>query len=390
MNTDSSFLGYRRADNRIGVRNYTAVISTVLCSNSVTRKIADGTGAHAFTHEGGCGQLGFDRDHVTRVLRGIITHPNIGAVLVIGLGCEQIDAASLVSLDAGKPVQYVTIHECGGNIKTVKTGISLVTKMMEETSHLQRERGNISELVLATQCGSTDTGSGLVSNPVLGIAADQLIAKSGTVILGETGSLYGAAGLLAKRAVSKSIGNQLLEITDVLERYYQRLGKSITEANPTPGNIAGGITTLVEKSLGGIRKGGTTAIQGILSPAEQICGKGLWIMNTSKGIGVCSSTDMLASGAQILAFTTGKGNPIGSPLAPVIKITATRSTADNLSDIIDFDASPVMYGIESLETCGTRLFKKIIEVANGAPVQAEKTGHNVFAIGSIIPGYACA
>jgi altronate dehydratase large subunit len=164
------------------------------------------------------------------------------------------------------------------------------------------------------------------------------------------------------------------------------LGKSITEANPTPGNIAGGITTLVEKSLGGIRKGGTTAIQGILEPAEQLQGKGLWIMNTSKGIGVCSSTDMLASGAQILAFTTGKGNPIGSPLAPVIKITATRNTVDTLSDIIDFDASPVLLGMESLETCGTRLFAKIMEVANGAPVQAENTKHTVFAIGSIIPG----
>jgi altronate dehydratase large subunit len=386
MTDDLSFLGYRRADNQTGVRNYTAVISTVLCSNAVTRKIAEATGAHAFTHEGGCGQLGFDKDHTFRVLRGIITHPNIGAALVIGLGCEQIDAESLASLDAHKPVDFLKIHENGGNIKTVKTGISVVSTMMKEASQLQRERVNVSELILATQCGSTDTGSGLVSNPVLGIAADQLIAKGGAVILGETGSLYGAAGLLAKRAVSKSIGDQLLEITDVLERYYHRLGKSITEANPTPGNIAGGITTLVEKSLGGIRKGGTTAIQGILEPAEQLQGKGLWIMNTSKGIGVCSSTDMLASGAQILAFTTGKGNPIGSPLAPVIKITATRNTVDTLSDIIDFDASPVLHGMESLETCGTRLFAKIIEVANGAPVQAENTKHTVFAIGSIIPG----
>jgi altronate dehydratase large subunit len=385
MNDDNLFLGYRRADNRIGVRNYTAVISTVLCSNSVTRKIADATGAHAFTHDGGCGQLGFDRDHTIRVLRGIITHPNIGAALVIGLGCEQIDAESLASSDVGKPVQYLKIHETGGNIQTVKTGISKVSEMMEENSQIQRESGNLDELILATQCGSTDTGSGLVSNPVLGIAADQLIARGGAVILGETGSLYGAAGLLAKRAVSKTVGNQLLEITNVLERYYQRLGKSITEANPTPGNIAGGITTLVEKSLGGIRKGGTTTIQGILESAEQIQGKGLWIMNTSKGIGVCSSTDMLASGAQILAFTTGKGNPIGSPLAPVIKITATRETVETLTDIIDFDASPVLYGVESLEACGTRLFEEIIDVANGKRVQAEKTGHTAFAIGNIIP-----
>jgi len=386
MNNESSFLGYQRADNRIGVRNYTAVISTVLCANTVTRKIADATGAHAFNHEGGCGQLEFDRDHTSRVLRGVITHPNIGAALIIGLGCEQIDAEALASTTAGKRIEFLKIHETGGNKQTVKRGISLVSTMMKETSQLQRERVNISELILATQCGSTDTGSGLVSNPVLGIAADQLIAKGGAVILGETGSLYGAAGLLAKRAVTKSVGNKLLEITDVLERYYQRLGKSITEANPTPGNIAGGITTLVEKSLGGIRKKGTTTIQGILEPAERIQGKGLWIMNTSTGIGVCSSTDMLASGAQILAFTTGKGNPIGSPLAPVIKITATRNTVDTLPDIIDFDASPVLHGVESLEACGARLFEKILDVANGTSVQAEKTGHTVFAIGSIIPG----
>lgn len=376
------FMGYKRADGRVGVRNYPAVVSTVYCSSSVSSKIAETTGAHLFNHSGGCGQLEPELDHTRRVLEGVVTHPNIGGVLVVGVGCEQIDAETLASVAVGKPSRFINIQELGNN-ESVKQGVALVKEIMEHID-LTRSEADVSELIIATQCGSSDTGSGLASNPTVGVLSDRIVAEGGAVILGETGSLYGAAGLMARRAATPEIGKKIIEITDKIEKYSKRMGKSFKEANPTPGNIKSGLTTLVEKSLGGVRKGGTTTIQGVLDPGEMITGKGLWVMDTSRGLGACGSADMLASGAQILVYTTGKGNPVGAYLGPVIKVTATRNTAENLVDIIDFDGSPVLMGEESIEECAERLFEKTVRVANGEKVMAEIHGHNVFAIGEII------
>jgi altronate dehydratase large subunit len=255
--------------------------------------------------------------------------------------------------------------------------------MMDDVSKAEREPTGINELILGTMCGSSDTGSGLASNPALGATADLLVEAGATVLLGETNGLYGAAGALKQRAVSREVGQRIIEITDVIERHYNRMGKSIKEANPTPGNIQGGLTTLVEKSLGGVRKGGTAPIQGVLKPGEQVAGKGLWIMNTSMGIGACATSDMLVGGAQIMAYTTGRGNPLGSPLAPVIKITSTEETVRNLSEHIDFDACSVLRGEENLEECGRRLLDEVVAVADSKLTKAEQLGHTVFAIGKI-------
>jgi altronate dehydratase large subunit len=378
-----TFMGYRRADGRIGVRNYTAIVSTVFCSSSVAQKIADATGAKVFIHDGGCGQLGPVREHTERILNGIVTHPNIGAVLTVGVGCEQIDAETLAAKAEGRPSAFLDIQKKGGNKASVAEGIKLVKKLQSEAAKAERTKADIKELIVATQCGSSDTGSGIASNPTVGAMADQLIGDGGTVILGETGSLYGAAGLMARRAKTPEIGQEIIDMTDRLENYYSRMGHSFRKANPTPGNIEAGLTTLVEKSLGGVRKGGTTTIQGVLKPGEKITGKGLWIMDTSLGLGACASADMLASGAQILVYTTGKGNPVGSPLGPVIKVTATKRSVETLKDIIDFDGSPVLMGEETVEHCGERLYEKIIDVANGEQVKAEIHDHNIFAIGKI-------
>jgi altronate dehydratase large subunit len=377
------FMGYRRQDGRVGVRNCVAIVPTVFCSSTVAKKIANVTGAMEFTHDGGCGQLGPDKEHTERILRGVVTHPNVGGVLVVGLGCEQIDAGELAGAEVGKTTHQISIHELGGNAAAVETGVEIVRAVQAELEGAQRVPAGVEELVLATQCGSSDTGSGLASNPVVGVLADMLVEAGGTVLLGETGSLYGAAGAMAKRAISPDVGQRIIEITDVRERYYARMGKSLKDANPTPGNIAGGLTTLVEKSLGGVRKGGTTPIQGVLEPGEQVRGKGLWVMDTSLGLGACGTADMLAGGAQIMAYTTGRGNPVGSPLGPVIKITATRNTIETLPDIIDFDASPVLYGEETVEECGERLFEEFVTVANGKLTQAEKSGHTLFSIGKM-------
>lgn len=375
------FKGYRREDGRVGVRNYIGVVSTVFCGSSVARKIAEATGAHVFIHDGGCGQIGPEKSHTKRVIDGIITHPNIGAVLVVGVGCEQIDAEALS--EKGKNTAFLNIQQEGGNQKSVDLGIRTVETLQKEAAKASRETVDVSELIVSTQCGSSDTGSGIASNPAVGAMADRLIADGGAVILGETGSLYGAAGIIARRGASPQVGGRIIEMTDRLEAYYKRMGHSLREANPTPGNIKAGLTTLVEKSLGGIRKGGTTTIMGVLSPGERISGKGLWIMDTSLGLGACATADMLASGSQIMVYTTGKGNPVGSPLGPVLKVTSTRSSVDNLPDIIDFDASPVLLGEENIYDCGGRLYEEVLRVASGKPVKAELNNHNVFAIGRI-------
>ena len=379
----TTFKGYRRADGRAGVRNYIAVVPTVLCSVYIARSIAEATKTNAFPHEGGCGQVGSEKEHTQHVLKGVVSHPNIGAVLTVGLSCEQIDAAKLAKAAGDKPTRSIRIHDAGGNGKTVKAGIEFVKEMKKEIAGAERTSIGVEELTIATQCGSSDTGSGIASNPAVGAMADRHIEHGGAIILGETGGLYGAAGLMAKRAATKQIGDEMIAMTDRLEVYYKRIGHSLREGNPTPGNIAGGLTTLVEKSLGGVRKGGTTRIQGVLGPGEKTTGKGLWVMNTSHGIGSCAAADMLASGAQMLAYTTGGGNPIGNPLAPVVKITATRRTIERLDDIIDFDASPVLRGEETVKECGDRLLDEMISVANGRKVQAEKTRHTAFAIGDV-------
>ncbi len=376
------FKGYQREDGRVGVRNYVGVVSTVFCGSSVARKIAEATGTRVFIHDGGCGQIGPEKSHTERVIEGIVTHPNIGGVLVVGVGCEQIDAEALSK--KGKNTAFLNIQHEGGNQKSVDLGIRLVEKLQEEAAEVSREPIDVSKLIVSTQCGSSDTGSGIASNPTVGAMADRLIADGGTVILGETGSLYGAAGIIARRAVSPQVGNRIIEITDRLEAYYKRMGHSLREANPTPGNIKAGLTTLVEKSLGGVRKGGTTTIMGVLSPGERISGKGLWLMDTSLGLGACATADMLASGSQLMVYTTGKGNPVGSPLGPVIKVTSTRSSVDNLPDIIDFDASPFLMGEETIDNCGGRLYEEVLRVASGKPVKAELKNHNIFAIGRIV------
>ena len=379
------FLGYRRNDGRVGVRNHVAVVSTVFCSSTVARKIAETDGLVAITHEHGCLELGPDKEHTERALKGIVAHPNVGAVLVIGLGCEQILAESLIEAAAGKPARYLKIRESGGTEAAVRRGIDMAGELQEEAGRARREPAGVGELVLATQCGSSDTGSGVASNPVVGALADTLVQAGGTVLLGETGSLYGAAGVMAQRAVSPEVGQRILQITDTMEGYYARMGKSLKEANPTPGNIAGGLTTLVEKSLGGVRKGGTTHIQGVLQPAEPVSveAKGLWIMDTSVGLGTHITTDMVAGGAQVMVYTTGDGNPIGSAIAPVLKVTATPETIRLMGDNMDFDASPVLLGQETVEQCGKRLFTKLLAVANGELTKAEQLDHALFAIGPI-------
>lgn len=379
------FLGFARDMGNAGVRNHVVIVSTVFCSSTVTRKIGQATGAITVIPDGGCLELGPALEHTERVLRGVVMHPNVGAVLVIGLGCEQLSAEDLASAAQGKPSEYLNIQTIGGTSAAIERGIRLARKMIDHLAQIERRPCSEDNLVLATQCGGSDTGSGLAANPVVGYVADRLIEAGGAVLLGEPGNLYGAIGSIIPRALTPKIGRQIIAMTDYIEAYYKRLGREFRQANPTPGNIAGGLTTLVEKSLGGFCKGGTSPIQGVLKAGEQMRGKGLWIMDTSLGVDTFATTDMVAGGAQLVAFTTGRGNPVGSALAPVIKITAAQETVSTMGENIDFDASSILRAEETIMEGGERLFRLMLEIACGRLTTAEMLGHFEFSIGNLDP-----
>jgi len=373
---ENYFMGYCREDGKVGIRNKVAIVSTVQCSAIVAEKIADLVGGVSITHQQGCMQLGKDLEQTERTLLGIAMNPNVGAVLVVGLGCEKIHAAVLAKKIKGKPVAYIDIQDEGGSLGAISTGASKARKMTIEISKQQRTKVPISKLVLAVKCGGSDPYSGLAVNPALGIVSDLLIEKGGSVIMG-TESLYGSEYLLAKRAVSREIGDKIIDSFLRLEADSLALGYSFSKCNPTPGNIAGGITTMAEKSLGAMRKGGKTPIVGMLEFGETIKEDkpGLWIMDT-RGGDIANDTGYASGGAQVIVFTTGRMTPVGDPIAPVIKATATKKLAETMSDNIDISVHEIIEGKETITEAGERLFDEVINVANGKVTTAEVLGHN--------------
>lgn len=373
---ENNFMGYCREDGKVGVRNKVAIVSTVQCSAIVAEKIADLVGGASITHQQGCMQLGKDLEQTERALLGIAINPNVGAVLVVGLGCEKIHAAVLAKKIKGKPADFIDIQQEGGSLGAIRKGASIAQKMTIEISKQQRTKVPISKLVLAVKCGGSDPNSGLAVNPALGIASDLLIERGGSVIMG-TESLYGSEYLLAKRAVSREIGDKIIESFIRLENDALALGYSFSKCNPTPGNIVGGITTMAEKSLGAMLKGGKTPIVGMLEFGEVINKNkpGLWLMDV-RGGDIANDTGYVSGGAQVIVFTTGLLTPVGDPIVPVIKATATKKLAETMSDNIDISVHEIIEGQETVAEAGKRLFKEVIEVANGKVTASEVLGHN--------------
>jgi altronate dehydratase large subunit len=382
-----NFEGYRRSDGRAGTRNHVLVIPSVGCSQGCGRTIAQGKkGAICIPNIHGCGQMGEDHALVKKTLAGFGANPNVFAVLVVGLGCEHITAEVVASeiAPAGKWVEAIEIQKSGGTRKTAALGRKILGEMLKEAARLERAPIPVSELILGTECGGSDYSSGIASNPAVGAASDVIVAKGGTVLLSETPEVVGAEYLLAKRARTPEIGRQVLDAVEWWENAAKSRGQNLRDKNPGPGNIEGGITTLEEKSLGCLYKAGTSRLEEVVSYAVRPTRKGLIYMDTPAH-DIEQLTGMVAGGAQIVAFTTGRGSPCGSPIAPVIKITANRSTYLSMKDNIDIDVSSILEGKETVRQAGERIFEEIVAVASGKATKAEKLNQTDFAIFRINP-----
>ena len=384
------FMGYRRADGRVGTRNYVGILSTVVCANEVARGIAAQVkGAVAFSHQQGCCQTPPDLERVTRALIGLGNNPNLAAVLLVSLGCEGTDIERVRAAIAatGKPVQVIGIQETGGGAKTTAQGVLIAQQMAVEASHARREVCAASDLVLGLKCGSSDTTSGLASNPALGVTVERLVAESGTAIMGEVTEFIGAEHLLARQCVNEAVGQQLLALVDRMEQRVKATGVDMRGGQPTPGNIKGGLTTIEEKSLGAIAKAGKAIVQAVYEYGEQPTVKGLVVMD-SPGREPELLTGMAAAGANVIVFTTGRGAPQGFPFVPVIKLTGNEKTWEHLRDHMDISVHGVMDGDESLLQAGDRVYEKILETASGVETKAEVSGYaqamDIYVTGPVI------
>jgi len=368
-----TFLGYPRKDGRAGTRNYLAIIPTVFCANEVAMAIAKKfKRARPLLHHQGCAQLKPDSDRVTRTLITLGANPNVGGVLLVGLGCESVSLQEVYQglKDRGQKVEKVLIQGIGGMKKAVKRGIELAGKLDQSLSRMKRKPVPASHLAIGIKCGSSDTTSGLVSNPATGKASDLLLARGGAVIFGETTEFIGAEHLLARRAASEQVASHIIHIVTCMEDRVKAMGFDMRGGNPTPGNIRGGLTTIEEKSLGAICKSGSMPIDGVLEYGESIPGKGLFVLD-SPGKEAEIMTGLSAAGANIIVFSTGGGAPQGFPIVPVIKVAGNPAKVRVMKDHIDLDASGVLTGQTTIDEVGQRVYAALLAVGSGKKVKAE-------------------
>lgn len=382
-----TFYGYRRPDGRVGVRNRVLILPASVCATDTARIIAQQVeGAISFNNQQGCSQVAPDQQFTMDVMAGYAANPNIYGTVVVSLGCEncQMDlVVKAIEERTNKPLKQVIIQEVGGTLKAVEIAVRYAKEMVAEASMLQKEEFPLSELIVGTECGGSDPTSGLAANPAIGAMSDLVVQAGGTSILSETSEFIGAEHILARRAANKEVHDRIYEITTRFENHFHAVGEDVRAGNPSPGNKAGGITTLEEKSLGCIHKGGHSTINAVYDYAKQVKSKqGLVIMDTP-GNDPSSVAAMVAGGAQIVVFSTGRGTPTGNPLAPVIKITGNKLTYANMIDNIDVDASPLIYGTKTIEELGQELLKLTQEVACGKQTKAESLGYTEMAIARV-------
>jgi altronate hydrolase len=387
------FLGYERGGGRPGTRNYIAVISTVNCSASTSKYIAERCrttdllrqypnvdGIVPLVHKQGCAMQydGPDHRQLERTLAGFAKHPNVAAYILVGLGCETgqaihlIENQGLIQLNSSKQKPVVlSIQECGGIAKTVDAGVRAIADLLPRVNDVRRTKLPASHLILGTNCGGSDGNSGVTANPALGVASDLLVAQGGTSIIGETPEIYGAEHLLTRRAVSRAVGEKLVERIKWWEWYTGIFGAEINN-NPSPGNKEGGLTTIYEKSLGAIAKGGSTAMVDVVGYAEPVKAKGFVVMDTP-GYDPVSMTGIVAGGANVLVFTTGRGSVFGCKPAPSIKVATNSPMYQHMIDDMDINAGVILEGTP-VEVVGRQIFEEILAVASGKKTKSEING----------------
>nr|WP_295970836.1 UxaA family hydrolase [uncultured Bacillus sp.] len=380
------FKGYKRPDGKVGIRNYVLLLPASACASDTCRFVAqEVNGTVNIINQNGCAQVESDLKITQDVLAGFAANPNVYGTILISLGCEtnQIDQMErIIKSKTNKPLKTFIIQEDGGTVEVTKKAAEIARQMTAEASALVPEEFDISELIVGTNCGGSDPTSGLASNPVVGNLSDRLVDLGSTSILCETTEFIGAEHILAKQAATPEIADQIYSIIKRYEDHLANVGESLRDGNPSPGNKAGGLTTIEEKSLGCIHKGGHRPIVEVFDYAQAPTKKGLVIMDTP-GYDHASVTGVAAGGAQLLVFTTGRGQPCGNPIMPVIKLTANKQTYDKMTDNIDLDVSPVLRGEKSVEDMGEELLNLVVEVANGKQPRAEYYGFSDIAISRV-------
>ena len=384
------FYGYKRADGKVGTRNYVGVFATVVCSNEVANVIADQVqGAVAFTHQQGCCQTTPDLDIVTQTLKSLGKSPNLASIILLALGCEGTDVEAVAEdiRATGKRVEVLTIQEIGGAAKTTAQGVLVAQELAREASKIQRVECDTTDIRLGLKCGSSDTSSGLAPNPALGKAVERIVEEGGAAYLGEVTEFIGAEHLLAAQAKDKATGDKILSFVKRIEDRAKAIGFDMRGGQPTPGNIKGGLTTIEEKSLGAIAKVGRAVVQDVCEYGHIPPGKGVTVVD-SPGREPELLTGMAAAGANVIVFTTGRGAPQGFPFVPVIKLTGNENTWNHLRDHMDLSVHEVMDGTISMNGAGDMVFDKIHEVASGEATKAEISGYvkamDIFTIGPVI------
>ena len=368
-----TFLGYERTNGSVGVRNHVAVIPTVACANGVVGLIArEAPGAVPLFHGHGCGRAGRDLELHVRTLTNLAKHPNVGAVLVVGLGCEVITAEFLASAieESGKSVQSVVIQEEGGSLKSAAKGKGVALGLIESVGEQERAEIGIDRLVLGLECGGSDAFSGITANPAVGVVADRLVEKGGTVILTENTEMIGTSHILERRACTPDIAAEVKSMIQAAEQRTRDILGPFASMVIAPGNMDGGMSSIQEKSLGCIAKGGTSSIMQVVDYAGVPSSKGLVLMD-APGYDTESTAGLAASGAQVILFTTGQGNPMGFPLVPVIKIASTSRLYRSMEDDMDINAGAVLEG-RSLSDVADSILELLGRVLGGELSKAEK------------------
>ena len=390
----ATFDGIVRADGRVATRNYIGVLTSVNCSATAARAIADQfrrdihpealaaypnvDGVVALTHGMGCAtdSEGEELRVLRRTLGGYARHPNFAAVLVVGLGCETNQIQGLIAqegLQEGARLVTFNIQDTGGTAKTVARGVDLINKLLPEANRVKRQSVPASHLTVGLQCGGSDGYSGISANPALGAAVDRLVRHGGAAILSETPEIYGGEHLLTRRAVSAQVADKLLERIAWWEQYTKRNGMSM-DNNPSAGNKAGGLTTILEKSLGAIAKSGTTNLVDVVEFAQPVTARGFVYMDTP-GYDPVSATGQVAGGANLICFTTGRGSAYGCAPSPSLKLSTNTALFTKQQEDIDIDCGGIVEGAETVDEAGERIFKLILETASGRKTKSELHGY---------------